>query len=114
MRALLIPILLAAACGSSTAPASTAAAPSAASSQPATTPPPAPPPAADAEAPLDDCANACTEIAGCWEEQNPGRDYNQGGFCVSECEEHKPEEKKAFFECVEKGRADCEAMVACG
>jgi hypothetical protein len=106
MRALQIAILLAAACGSP-APATTSPTPPATTKSEA---PPAPPPA-DAEPPLDDCANACTEIAGCWEEQNPGEDYHQGGFCVSSCEEG---DKKAFFQCVEKSRGDCAAMVGCG
>jgi len=107
MRALLMAILLAAACGNP-APATTATPPAAATTS--SSQPPAPPPA-DAAPPLDDCANACTEIAVCWEEQNPGEDYNQGGFCVSSCEEG---DKKAFFQCVEKSRGDCEKMVACG
>jgi Cys-rich protein (TIGR04453 family) len=104
MRVLILLLLLSAACGSP-APAKTAPATATTSS--------APPPArvADAAPPLDDCANACTEIAVCWEEENPGRDYNQGGFCVSSCEEG---DKKAFFQCVEKGRGDCAAMVQCG
>jgi len=110
MRAFLTAILLAAACGNP-APATTATPPAAATTS--SSQPPAPPPA-DAEPPLDDCANACTEIAGCWEEENPGREYNQGGNCVSACEGGTPEEKKGFFQCVEKGRGDCAKMVECG
>ncbi len=108
MRALLLPLLVAAACGSP-APAKSATPPATATSSQT-----APPSPADAAPPLADCAEACTQIAVCWEEQNPGQDYNQGGFCVSECEERAPDKKKAFFECVEKNGAECAAMLSCG
>ncbi len=109
MRTLLVALLVAAAC-SSPAPAKTATPTATTDSKP----PPAPPqPTADAATPLADCAEACTRIAGCWEEQNPGEDYHQGGFCVSECEAHTPEQKKTFFECVEKNGGECAAMLSC-
>jgi Cys-rich protein (TIGR04453 family) len=110
MRVLLAFLLVAAACGSQSPTPDQAAPPS---TTPAASQTPALPPA-DAAPPLDDCANACTEIAVCWEEENPGREYNQGGNCTSACESSTPEEKKSFFECVEKGRSECAKMVACG
>jgi hypothetical protein len=70
--------------------------------------------APDAAPPLDDCANACTEIAVCWEEVNEGREYTQGGNCTSACGDATPDEQKAFFECVSQGRSECSKMVACG
>lgn len=100
-----------AACGSQNPAPDTARAPT----QPETRPDNVPLAAApDAAPPPDDCANACTEIAVCWEEVNEGREYNQGGMCTSSCEEAAPDQKKAFFECVAEGRADCAAMAACG
>jgi Cys-rich protein (TIGR04453 family) len=70
--------------------------------------------APDAAPPPDDCANACTEIAVCWEEVNEGREYTQGGNCTSACDDATPDEQKAFFECVSQGRSECSKMVACG
>ncbi len=69
--------------------------------------------APDAAPPLDDCANACTEIAVCWEEVNEGEDYHQGGWCTSECGEATPENRRAYFTCIEGSRADCGKMLAC-
>lgn len=108
VRVLLALLLATAACGSRSPAPDQAAPPSTA---PAASQTPAP---ADAAPPLDDCAEACTEIAVCWEEENPGREYTQGGNCTSACESSTPEEKKSFFQCVENGRSDCAKMVACG
>jgi Cys-rich protein (TIGR04453 family) len=110
MRVLLAFLLATAACGNQSP---TPDRPAPASTAPPSSQAPARPPA-DAAPPLEDCAEACTEIAVCWEEENPGREYNQGGNCTSACESSTPEEKKAFFGCVEKGRSECAKMVACG
>ena len=105
--ALVLPLALAA-CGSQSP------APEKAPRPPKTRPDNVPLAAApDAAPPLDDCPNACTEIAVCWEEVNEGEDYHQGGWCTSECEEASPEKRRAFFTCVEKSRGDCEAMGGC-
>jgi hypothetical protein len=70
----------------------------------------APPP--DAAPPLDDCADACTEIAVCYEEVYQ-REYNQGGNCTVACEGQLPEEREAFFACVAGTSDRCTAMVEC-
>ncbi len=102
--------LVLAACGSQSPAPDSARAPT----TPETRPDNVPLAAAPDAAPPPDCASACTEIAVCWEEVNEGRDYNQGGMCTSSCEEAAPDQKKAFVECVDKGRAVCAAMAACG
>ncbi len=107
MRLLLLAAVLAA-CGSQSPAPEKAAAPE---KRPENVPLVAAP---DAAPPLDDCANACTEIAVCWEEVNEGREYTQGGNCTSACDDAKPEEQKAFFDCVVKGRSECSKMVECG
>jgi len=110
MRLLFLAAVLTAACGSQrSTPASSA--PPAPEQRPENVPLAAGP---DAAPPPEDCADACTEIAVCWEEVNEGRDYNQGGMCTSSCEEAAPDQRKAFFECVANGRTDCAAMAACG
>ena len=106
----LLPIcLFVAACGSqSPAPEKSAPPPEARpANQPLVTAPDAAPPPAD-------CASACTEIAVCWEEVNPGREYTQGGNCTSGCESATPEEQKAFLDCVVSGRSECSKMASCG
>ena len=108
MRLFVLTAVLAA-CGSRS-PAPEEAAPPA-ESRPAAAPQAA---AADAAPPPDDCANACTEIAVCWEEVNEGREYTQGGSCTAGCGDAPPAEQKAFFECVARGRAECAKMVECG
>ncbi len=114
MRLLVFALALMSGCGGqspSSEPTTPAPAPAAASPQDKT-----PAPAADSasEAPPEDCANACTEIAVCWEEVNEGREYNQGGNCTSGCESGTPDEQKAFFQCVVAGRAECAKMLECG
>jgi len=106
----LLPIcLLVAACGSqSPAPEKVAPPPE---TRPANQPLVAAP---DAAPPPDDCANACTEIAVCWEEVNQGREYTQGGNCTSGCESATPEEQATFFACVARGRSACSEMIGCG
>ncbi|HEU5056712.1 MAG TPA: hypothetical protein VFU21_09300 [Kofleriaceae bacterium] len=108
MRLLLLAAALAA-CGSQSPPPGKAAPPT--ESRPAGAPQAA---AADASPLPDDCANACTEIAVCWEEVNEGREYTQGGDCTAACGDAPPDEQKAFFECVARGRAECSKMVQCG
>ena len=117
MRLLLVfALALMSGCGGrSPDPETSSPAPAAASEKPA--PPDAPPAAASesqSEAPPEDCAYACTEIAVCWEEENEGREYTQGGSCTSGCEQATPDEQKAFFQCVVDGRSECSKMVACG
>lgn len=106
----LVPIcLLALACGSQSPAPERAATPS--ETRPADQPLIAAP---DAAPPPADCANACTEIAVCWEEVNEGREYTQGGNCTSACDSATPDQQAAFFDCVVRGRAECAKMVACG
>jgi hypothetical protein len=108
MRLLLLAALLAA-CGSQSPAPETAAPPP--ESRPTDAPQAS---AADASPPPDDCANACTEIAVCWEEVNEGREYTQGGSCTAACGDAPLDQQKAFFECVARGRAECSKMVECG
>jgi tetratricopeptide (TPR) repeat protein len=71
-------------------------------------PPKAEPPKIDDS---EKCAEACTEIAACWEEVHGG-DYRGGGACTDRCGELEPPGRKQFYRCLERAK-NCKATLKC-